>query len=101
MSDEVLESRLSRLKVSIHLVNRDMSKGEKIASIPSNPKVRVKIGEPQSEMVSIFKKKKPLHKRDHSPEMQVVFTKTQPIKRKKDGHDSEDSDDHYKMWTPM
>ena len=81
-------------------LNRDMSKGEKIASIPSNPKVRVKIGEPQSEMVSIFKKKKSLRKRDHSPEMQVVFTKTQPVKRKKDD-ESEDSDGDYKMWIPM
>ena len=77
-----------------------MSKGEKIASIPSNPKVRVKIGEPQSEMVSNFKKKKSLRKRDHSPEMQVVFTKTQPVKRKKDD-ESEDSDGDYKMWMPM
>ena len=83
--------------------NRELVKSGTNATLAPH-KVRVKIGEPQEEMVSIIKKpKKSIRKRDHSPEMQVVFTKTQPVKRKKDDSEEDDtasvdSDGDYKMW---
>ena len=81
----------------------------KSAQITNSAKLRVKIGEPQDEIVSIvgqrksspsvsITKKKSDRKRDHSPELQVRFSKNKnPEKRKKD-REINDDDGEYKEW---
>ena len=88
-------SRETRLK------NRSKTKndGTEMSKAESTTPLRVKIGKPQEDIISIVRKKPTLRKRDHSPEMSVVFTKNKLPEKKKKEESEDDDDDDYKMWS--